>query len=366
MLNKKNFAKRVTNNRKKGITIVHFYSADDVHSADLKDEFSKFTADNKGMYNIGAVNCDTDPDLCEKEGVSKYPTFRIYPPHPIPHLDLVQDGYSLKKLKKKAAKFIDSKVIEVTSVNHDTFIKDNLGKPKVLLFTESKDTSSLYKALSYNFDKTLFFGIVRSSESSLVKKYKVKEFPSLYLVKPEEKPRKYDGEINYLGISNFINVYSEIFDFGDSAGEPQESAASKPWMSEKLPELTDASSKDICFSKKGLCVILFNKEKPSDALIDTLAAVREEFISNLDGRGPEFSFMWVDANLQDKFVTTFEITDFPSLIVLNAGKRKKYMSHPEEEVTHESLSSLLSTITGGNGRFKKVKGNELPPLQNKS
>lgn len=251
-LTQMNFAKRVTNNRKKGITIVHFYSQDDVHSAQLKDEFESFTKDNLGMYSISAINCDTEPATCEKEGVSDYPTFRVYPPHPIPTIDLKKDSYSLKKLKKTASRFIENKVIEISSVNHDTFIKDNPGKPKVLLFTESKDVPILYKALSYNFDKTLFFGIVRSSESSLAKKYKVKDFPTLFLVKPGEKPRQYDGKLNYYGISNFINVYSEIFDFGDAKDKPTESAASKSWMSAKLPELTQASSKDICYSKKGL------------------------------------------------------------------------------------------------------------------
>jgi len=146
---------------------------------------------------------------------------------------------------KQASKFIESKVIEITSVNHDTFIKDNPSKAKVLLFTEQKDVPSIYKALSYNFDKTLFFGIVRSSESNLQKKYKVKKFPAIILVNPGDKPRTYEGDINYYGISNFINVYSEIFDFGDQSSEPTENAAAKPWMSAALPELTKSSANDI-------------------------------------------------------------------------------------------------------------------------
>lgn len=252
LLNRMNFAKRITNNRKKGISIVHFYSADSGDSSNIKEEYEDFTKKNKGMYNLCAINCDTNPDICEKEGVTKYPNIRIYPQHPIPSIDLPEERYSLKKLRTQASKFLENRVIEITSANHDTFIKDNPGKPKAFLFTESKDVPVLYKALSYNFDKTLFFGIVRSSESSLVKKYKIKDFPKIILAKPGEKPRAFDGEINYYNIANFINVYSEIFDFGDASNQQAESAASKPWMSAKLPELTADSSKDICFSKKGL------------------------------------------------------------------------------------------------------------------
>ena len=244
-LNNMNFAKRITNNRKKGISIVHFYKENDAYSVDYKQEYENFAKNNKGMYEMGAVNCDTNSDICSKEGVTEFPTFKIYPPHPIPVVVINQNEYSLKSLLKKASRFINSKVIEITSVNHETFIKDNPSKAKVLLFTEKKDIPTIYKALSYNFDKTLFFGIVRSSETSLQKKYKATKFPSIYLVNPGDKPRKYDGEINYYGIANFINVYSEIFDFGDQEGEPTQNAASKPWMSETLPELNKASSKDI-------------------------------------------------------------------------------------------------------------------------
>ncbi len=252
LLNRMNFAKRVTNNRKKGITIVHFYSADDSHSAAIKDEYEAFTKDNMGMYNLGAINCDDNYDICEKEGITDFPVFRIYPEYPLQTQDSKDDNFSMKRLKKRASKFLQDKVIEITSVNHDTFIKDNPGKPKVLLFTDKAGTPTIYKALSYNFQKTLFFGIVRSSESSLAKKYKVKNFPSIFLVKPGKKPEKFTDDVNYYNIANFINIHSEIFDFGDAPAADTQSAATKPWMSEKLPQLTKASSKDICFGKKGL------------------------------------------------------------------------------------------------------------------
>jgi len=55
-LNSSNFAKRITNNRKKGISIVHFYKANDGSSSQIMKEYEKFTKDNKGMYELGAVN----------------------------------------------------------------------------------------------------------------------------------------------------------------------------------------------------------------------------------------------------------------------------------------------------------------------
>jgi len=158
---------------------------------------------------------------------------------------LDKDTYSINSLKKKAGGFVENKVIEINSVNHNTFISDNPGKSKVLLFTDNKGVPTIFKALSYNFDKTLFFGIVRKDETALAKKYKVTKFPALFLIKPGEKALPFDGEVNYYNIANFINIYSEIFDFGDNAEKPIESAAAKPWMSDKLPELTKDSANDI-------------------------------------------------------------------------------------------------------------------------
>ena len=73
--------------------------------------------------------------------------------------------------------------------------------------------------------------MVKSEETALVNKYKVKNFPSLYILKNEAKgPIKYeDGDFNYSDIFEFINTYSETFVFGQTA-ETTESAATKPWL----------------------------------------------------------------------------------------------------------------------------------------
>lgn len=85
-----------------------------------------------------------------------------------------------------AVKFIPSKVIELTQNNHETFVNENPGKPKVLLFTDKKGTPTIFKALSSHFDKTLQFGLIRNTEQGLVAKYKVKSFPAFFLIKDKD------------------------------------------------------------------------------------------------------------------------------------------------------------------------------------
>ena len=54
------------------------------------------------------------------------------------------------------------------------------------------------------------------------------------LKEKDSKPIKYEGtDMSYQGIFDFINVYSETFVFKQH-NEVVESAASKPWLSDKV------------------------------------------------------------------------------------------------------------------------------------
>lgn len=101
----------------------------------------------------------------------------------------LSSGFELKNLKKFAGRFYQDKSIAITGKNHKAFISEDIGTPKVLLFTNAKKgTPFVYKALSQNFEKTLQFGLVRESEAALAQQYKVTKFPSLFVVKSEGKP----------------------------------------------------------------------------------------------------------------------------------------------------------------------------------
>lgn len=73
---------------------------------------------------------------------------------------------------------------------------------------------------------------------------------------PDTKPIPYDSDdFTYSELFKFINVYSETFVFDGEQAE-KTSGASKPWMSEKVPELHALSANDVCLKKDGaLCVI---------------------------------------------------------------------------------------------------------------
>lgn len=141
----------------------------------------------------------------------------MYPPNPIPAFVVEQDNTKVvdtDTLKKSAYKFIGNRVIDITENNIQTFVNDNPGKPKMLLFTDKKTTPIVYRALSTYFDKTIEFGLVKSDDTTLLKKYNVKKFPHFVLIKNDGKPQVYTGEsYTYHELFEFINIYSETFVF---------------------------------------------------------------------------------------------------------------------------------------------------------
>jgi hypothetical protein len=111
------------------------------------------------------------------------------------------------------------------------------------------------------------FGLVRDTEEGLAKQYKIKAFPTLYVIK-DGKPIKFDGKaFTYDKIFEFINVYSQVFidpTNMDNNAEPKQSAAAKPWLITSVPQLTSNSGNDICLKKDGvLCIIMVNKDAAS-------------------------------------------------------------------------------------------------------
>ena len=162
---KLNFEKQVSKNRDKGISIVHYYSSEEA-SRDMKSSYEQFATENKGIFRIGSVNCDDHGDICKKEGVSSYPTVRIYPTFPIPTQDIdLSKGFEINKLKKAAGRFVGDASIEITGKNHQTFVSEDVMTPKVLLFTNAKKgTPFVYKALSSNFQVSGSIETIRSNQ----------------------------------------------------------------------------------------------------------------------------------------------------------------------------------------------------------
>lgn len=173
------------------------------------------------------------------------------------------------------------------------------------------------------------------------------------------KPAIYDGKISYQNIFDWLNIYSEQFVPG--GGNASDGPGDKPWLNEAVPELFSKSADDVCFGgKKALCVMLFRNGKPTDGEVTILKEIRRAYDNKTD-RSVSFKFMWVNSDTQPEWVSRFEVTTNPTIIILKTGRRPRYLKQ-EGSPTSDSLNGQLEKILGGDARFTPLRPSELPKL----
>lgn len=190
-------------------------------------------------------------------------------------------------------------------------------------------------------------------------KFSPKKYPSIVVKKTgERRPIFYEGKLKFQAIFDFLNVYSEQFVAG---GGSSATDGGKPWLNEAIPELFSKSANDICLGeKKVLCVILFHNGVPSKDTIGVMKEIRRAY-DNKSGRSVRFKFMWSDLTKQVDYTKRMQIGNEPTIIILNPGRRKRYLKYPGIP-TSDSLNGQLEKILGGDSRFTPLRPNELPKL----
>jgi len=111
-------------------------------------------------------------------------------------------------------------------------------------------------------------------------------------------------------------------------------------------------------------MIAKSKADLDQAALDSMYAVGQGFASKIS-RGISFYFSWLDAETEPELAGVLESPDepgvFPRLVILNPGKRKRFLAHTGE-ITEGAIQGILDKILAGDAKFKAVKGNKLPEL----
>ena len=155
-LNAKNFNSQITTNRSKNmISIVHYYKAYDGKSKDFVKEYDKFATDFDGMFKVAAMNCVEFRDVCEKEEIKEYPTFKVYPTLPTPVM-IYEGKIESNALVGYLGRFIGNKVTELNMNNFESYLADKPNLPKAIMFTDKKGVPLIFKSIAVAFDVRIF------------------------------------------------------------------------------------------------------------------------------------------------------------------------------------------------------------------
>jgi len=183
----------------------------------------------------------------------------------------------------------------------------------------------------------------------------------------DKKQKFFEGDNKYKPIFEFMNVFSEtFFVVGEDKLKPSEiTKQDKPWLNEKLPELTKESSNEVCFRVDGIiCVILVNKEKPSEELINQFVSLQNWLSPKIDRGGIKYRFGWISSTTQTQFAKSVDLAAGagPHLLLVNPGKRKRYYVL-EGELKEDNMRAAFDKLASGDIKFKLFKGNEIPDLE---
>lgn len=145
---------------------------------DLKDEYVQLAEKMFGIIGVGAINCNDDEELCEEYSVYSTPTIKIFTENDSDQGTVYTGKKTWKAISARAANLMMNFVRIVGPSNYESFVSDSASKNKILLFTDKKSTSPLFKSLSKTFKDQLAFGEVRKAQDeseaeSLFKKFNI-------------------------------------------------------------------------------------------------------------------------------------------------------------------------------------------------
>ncbi|KAH8740976.1 hypothetical protein FG386_002522 [Cryptosporidium ryanae] len=385
ILKENNFDAIISKNRKNYVSSVYFYASDNVEDTkQLKGWYNDAARELKGMVKICAIDCTRFKIFCDKIGNTG--KIIIYPVLPIPSFEFSHEK-SLEGLKKQMLKYIprdNVSLIGIPSednqklVKVEDFLTTHISVPKVLIFSEKESPPTIIHSLANEFNKKLLFGFIPNCKSNKVsidiaKKYKINTFPRITIYKDNSRPLElYKGDIKFLPIFEFLNIYAETFVMGGGFSD-QDSGdqSSKPWLIQRIPELTGLSYYDICGKHKGLCVIyLKNGNGLSSIEQEMLEDLQDLFTPHISGRGANFRWMWMDISSEPEYDKLFNDDGqrilLPSAVVLGTNKRLKFTHLPRDIegnlqiANKDTIKDLLDKVTGGDARFVNVPGQKLP------
>lgn len=314
--------------RRTQIWMVNFYHPNCQHCIDMKEEWINVADKLYGIIKVAAVRCDEEEELCEEYNVTSYPTIIYFPEN----TGQTHQVYTGKKAFQNIADFAVSRMQSfVRLVNKDNFFQFYEGEPgqaKVLLFTSRKSTPPLLKALSKEFKEKVVFGEVRSSEAELIKRFGVKDFPSIIGLTGDDDGVRYEGSNKRDEMERWVRefLYSKKHE-GPLVRELTKNLA--------LTGTCGPTDAKLCF------VWLTTRNNKALEVPTSLAA---EFSAD------PITFVWLDIDRYPFYPSTF---NSPRAMIIKP-KRKKYLD-ASIAVSHKDTANLISLVLSGGGEFRSVR-----------
>jgi hypothetical protein len=314
-----------------------------------------------GSITVASVDCGANTELCTEYGVTGAGAAAVkLIPGPSAGgkvLTYKKDSLKAKDVSEWALASMPNHVQLLTSASEKATPRDK-SKARVLLFTDKRETSALYKSIALSLRSTpaltqhVVVAEVRKAEKALFNRYEIgRQLPVLMVEPPltaegeERSPRRFDGKMEKELIRDFVltflpkDVVEEAAAAEAAATTANAGAASAGGASSSasasaagtgssgtalsVPELIDQS----CLEKycgNTLCLVMvLGKSSPDLARHQSQLALMSAAVQA--DKTARVRFAWVDAEAHAAWAASnFELqpSEFPQLLLLSVRKAR--------------------------------------------
>ncbi|GAA0141037.1 chaperone [Lithospermum erythrorhizon] len=257
VLTQQNFDKEVGQDRG---ALVEFYAPWCGHCKKLAPEYETLGASFKKAKSvlIGKVDCDEHKDVCQKYGVSGYPTIQWFPKGSLEPkkyqgartADALTEFVNSEAGTKVKIASIPSSVVVLSSDNFDQIVLDETKDVLVEFYApwcgHCKSLAPIYEKVASAFkneDDVVIANLDADKHKDLAQKYGVSGYPTLkFFPKGNKAGEEYDGGRDLDEFVTFINEKSGTS--RDSKGQYNSEAGVVESLDSLVKEFISASDED--------------------------------------------------------------------------------------------------------------------------
>ncbi len=307
-----------------------FFSPRDRNFKNFRNLFINLSKKIDRSIKIGAVNCDTDEEICEEFDIKKINEI-LFLSDNIKEKNIIYNGdLSVQKLIEFGEKYLINYVIKVTDKNYKNFINKNDNLFHVILFTEKTETPSIYRIISKNYNEKFVFGMVNKNDKELINKFNnVDKFPSLFLLIDDEN---YNGifcntELNKENIEEFLKLF-----------------LNRKKEKNLFPELTLNEYNE---NKHMIFILLTNSDNIKLEDKNLLIQLKKFY-------NKKIKFYYLNVKLYNKFWDSFDNEDkFMKGLILR-GKKNKYIPIKRGKFNYNDLVNIIDNAIYDGTQFKNL------------
>ena len=247
----------------------------------------------------------------------------------------------------------------------DSFLQQNLMKPKLVLFHAGSEPPREFVALAANFQEDFMFASIPASDAASKARFQVDAVPAMRLMyipmKDGETPTQdvqYSAAAYPSPVLRYVEMHhwlqqAQIQILGKDIG--QERAAKK--TAEPVELVGSPEELDEKCGASGLCIVAFVSQeegvkKDTDEAV--IAAVSRNMVEK------PFKFVYVDPAAQRSFASAFEVTasDVPTVTVVSM--RKNRFATYRKTFNADGVAEFLQDVLNSKQRTQMIQ--EIPKL----